>query len=407
MDVSYPPEAEEFRGTVREFIAGQLPPGWQGVGRLEGPELAEFLGSWRRALAESGFVAPAWPREYGGAGLSKLEHVVLMEEIAAAGLPAYVLNDNFSVKMIGNTLLHWGTPEQRKRFLPRIVSGEDVWCQGFSEPGAGSDLAGLRTRATLDADRWVINGQKIWTSKAQDANWVFILARTEPDVRRHAALSMLLVPLDQPGVDIRPIRMLNGDEEFCEVYFTDAVTDASCIVGARGEGWQVAGTLLTYERGEEAATLPVLFRAELDRLVDLVRSRGRSEDPVIRQRLAAAYSQVEILRFLGFRVLTGWLSGATPGRESSVFKLIWSEHHQAVTELAMDILGADGLAPTGRPSPRAHRTDDPGAPNSSMSWASVFLNSLAGTIYAGSSEIQRNIIGDQTLGLPREPRPTQ
>jgi alkylation response protein AidB-like acyl-CoA dehydrogenase len=404
MDVSYPPAVEEFRTTVRAFIAALLPPDWQGIGALEGEDLMSFLSSWRTALAERGYVAPAWPREYGGAGLSKLEHLVLMEEIAAAGLPGYVLNDNFSVKMIGNTLLHWGTEEQKRRFLPRIVSGEDVWCQGFSEPGAGSDLASLRTKARLDGDRWVINGQKIWTSAAMRSSWVFMLARTELDAGKHAGISMLLVPLEQAGIDIRPIRMSNGDDEFCEVYFTDAVTDADCLVGGRGEGWKVAGTLLTYERGEEAATLPVLFRAEFDRLAELARSRGMGDDAVLRQRLAAAYSQVEVLRFLGLRLLTRWLKGGAPGPESSVFKLIWSEYHQSVTELAMDVLGVDGLAPTGRPSPRAHRTDDPGAPNSTMSWASVFLNSRAGTIYAGTSEIQRNIIGESVLGLLREPR---
>lgn len=405
MDVSYPDSAEAFRSTARAFIDAQLPPDWHGIGSLAGDELTSFLATWRRGLADRGFVAPAWPKKYGGAGLGKLEHLVLMEEIASAGLPGYVLNDNFSVKMIGNTLLHWGTEEQRLRFLPRIVSGEDVWCQGFSEPGSGSDLASLRTRARLEDGRWMIDGQKIWTSAAMRASWIFMLARTEPDAPKHAGISMLLVPLDQPGVEIRPIRMMNGDDEFCEVYFTGAATEADCLVGARGEGWKVAGTLLTYERGEEAATLPVLFRAEFDRIQRLARDKSVADDPRYRQRLAAAYSQVEILRFLGLRLLTSWLKGGTPGQESSVLKLLWSEYHQTVTELAMDILGVDGLAPTGRPSPRAHRTDDPGSPNSTMSWASVFLNSRAGTIYAGTSEIQRNIISESVLGLPREPRP--
>jgi alkylation response protein AidB-like acyl-CoA dehydrogenase len=405
MDVRYPEEVTlDFRESVRAFISAQLPEDWKGVGALEGKELSGFLTRWRVALAERSFIAATWPQQYGGAGLTKLEQVVLMEEIVAAGLPAYVGNDNFSVKMIGNTLLKWGTEDQKQRFLPRIVSGEHVWCQGFSEPGAGSDLADLRTRAKLEGDRWVIDGQKIWTSAAMHASWIFVLARTEPEVGKHAGISMLLVPLKQPGIEVRPIKMMNGEEEFCEVFFNGAVTDADCIVGNRGEGWKVAGTLLEFERGEEAATLPLLFRAEFDRLVDLVRSQGLEDDPVIRQRLADTYSRLEIIRFLGLRTLTGWLDGGSPGRESSVFKLMWSEYHQRVTALAMDVLGPDGLAPSGRPSPRSHRTDDPGAPNSSMSWASVFLNSRAGTIYAGTSEVQRNIISEKVLGMPREPK---
>jgi alkylation response protein AidB-like acyl-CoA dehydrogenase len=316
-----------------------------------------------------------------------------------------VATDTYSVKMLANTLLQWGTDDQKRHLLPRIRSMEDVWCQGYSEPGSGSDLASLTTRATLSGDSWIIDGQKVWTSAADRANWIFLLARTDPDVPRHQGISFLLAPLDQPGIEVRPIRMMNGEAEFAEVFFTGARTAAHNVVGPVNAGWKVAQTLLGFERGDEAATLPVLFRAELNRLIALIREAGLDTDPRIRQRVADAFSHVEVMRFLGYRVLSGLVAGRPPGPEASVFKLLWSEHHQHITELAMDVLGPRGLVPEGRGPLRVYRTDDPGAPNSTGSWSQVFLNSRAGTIYAGTSEVQRNILGETTLGLPREPRP--
>ena len=405
MDLSYPAEAESFRAEVRAVLAQELPPGWAGIGAIAGRQDAErFAARWRQVLYRRGLLGITWPPEHGGRGLSRLHQVVLMEELARAGAPFGEHTDLFGIKMLGSTLLRWGTPEQKARFLPRILSGEDRWCQGFSEPGAGSDLASLTTRATLDGGDWVIDGQKVWTSAAHRANWIFLLARTNPRARGHRGISFLLCPLEAAGVEIRPIRQLTGDGDFNEVFFAGARTPAGLVVGAPGEGWPVAMTLLGHERGEEAATNPILFRAELDRLLALAAERGRHHDPLIRQRLAWCCARVEIMRYLGYRILTQVLHGAELGAAASVAKLYWSEYHAVATELALDIQGLDGLVPEGRGPLRAVRTDDPGAPNSSGSWLGAFLNARAGTIYAGTSEVQRNILAETVLGLPKERR---
>ncbi|WP_433472282.1 acyl-CoA dehydrogenase family protein [Spirillospora sp. CA-142024] len=411
MDISYPPEAEAFRAEVKGFLAERLPADWPGIGALDEEAAWEFARRWRELLAGRGYLSIAWPEEYGGRGLSKLHQVVLMEELARAGVPFGLPQDTFGLKMLANTLLRWGTEEQKKHFLPRILSGEDTWCQGYSEPDAGSDLASLTTRADLDkgdgeaCGEWVINGQKVWTSGAHHSDWIFVLARTDQAAPKHRGISFLLVPLDQPGVEVRPFRMAGGQMHFNEVFFTGARTRADLVVGGAGNGWTVAQSLLGVERGEEAATNPILFKAELERLLELARTYGRDRDPVIRQRIAWCWSKVEIMRHLGHRILTGWLKGAEPGPESSIAKLYWSEYHLQVTDLAMDIMGMHAQVPTGRPPLRTYRTDDPGAANSSGSWAATYLIARSGTIYAGTSQVQRNILAEKVLGLPREPRP--
>jgi alkylation response protein AidB-like acyl-CoA dehydrogenase len=404
MDVRYPPEAEAYREKVAAFLAEQLPAGWKGIGALGHADADRFTEEWRTTLYEHGYLAVSWPKEYGGQDLSPLEQVVLAEEFTKAGVPQGGPNDVFGIQMVGNTIISWGTEEQKRHFLPRILSGEDRWCQGYSEPNAGSDLGNLGCRAELDGDEWLINGQKIWTSAGHLANWIFVLTRTDPTVAKHKGITFLLCPMDQPGVEVRPIKMISGESEFNEVFFTDARTPKPNVIGEVHGGWAVAMTLLGYERGEAAATLPIRFRTELDRLIALARERGRSDDPVIRQRLAWCYSKVEIMRYLGMRALTAFLQGGAPGPEASISKVFWSEYHHRSTELAMDILGMEGLVPTGRPPASAFQTDDPGAPNDSASWAGTFLNARAGTIYAGTSQIQRNIIGEMVLGLPKEPR---
>jgi alkylation response protein AidB-like acyl-CoA dehydrogenase len=263
--------------------------------------------------------------------------------------------------MVGNTLMRFGTDEQKRRFLPRILSGEDVWCQGYSEPDAGSDLAGLRTRATRDGAEWVIDGRKIWTSGAREANWIFVLARTDPDAPRNHGITFLLCPLDQPGIEVHPITMLTGISEFNEVVFTGARTPADHVVGAVHDGWAVATALLLHERGEEAATNPIMLRYELDRLVALARHYGRDRDPVIRDRLAWCYTQVEVMRFLGSRILTRYLRDGELGPAASISKLFWSEYHQRASELAMAIMGPDGLVPTGRTPTRPDPVKNIGA----------------------------------------------
>lgn len=404
MDISFPAETEEFRTRVKRFLSDHLPSDWRGLGGIATEEVQDFVNSWRKLLYENHLLAVAWPKEYGGAGLSHVEQVILAEEFARAGVPTGGSNDPFSIQMVGNTIIRWGTEEQKQHFLPRILSGEDLWCQGYSEPNAGSDLANLGCRAFLDGDEWVINGQKIWTSAGHLANWIFVLTRTDPDAPKHKGISFLLVPMNQTGVEVRPIKMISGESEFNEVFFTDARTEARNIIGSPGDGWAVAMTLLGFERGEAAAIASVRFKEELDRLIEMAKESGATHDAVVRDRLALCYSKVEIMRYLGLRALTGFLSGAGPGPEASVFKIFWSEYHTMVSELAVDILGAQALTPVGRRPSTVFQTDDAGAPNSSNSWVSVFLNSRAGTIYAGTSQVQRNIIGEMVLGLPKEPK---
>ena len=402
MDPTYSEEAEAFRTKVQNFLSEVLPDDWEGIGAIADRDEADrFVTSWRATLVAHGFLGVQWPKEYGGAGLTKLEQVVLVEELAKAGVPNMGYNDVFGIKMVGNMLLRWGTEEQRRSFLPRILSGEHLWCQGFSEPDAGSDLAGLTTAAVLDGDHWVINGQKIWTSRALEANWIFLLVRTDPDAPKHRGISFLLVPMDQPGIEVRPIRAMSGESEFNEVFFTNATTASGNIVGEVNAGWAVANTVLGLERGDEAATNPILFRAELDRLVAMARERGALGDPVIRDRLADLHVRCTVMRYLGLRILTTVLRDGALGNEGSIAKLYWSEYHQRVASVAIDILGPDAFVIEGRLPLRAYRTDDPGAPNTSGSWLGALWNSTAGTIYAGSSQVQRNIIGEKVLGLPR------
>ena len=402
-----PGETAGFRDEVRAFLRDNLPADWAGAGALPGPQRREFVSHWRRLIGQARLIGVTWPVEYGGRGLTKIDHLVVVEEFSRAGVPVGTPGDTVSVKLIGNTLAAWGTREQKSRFLPRIISGEDVWCQGYSEPEAGSDLASLRTRATLDEDGWHIDGQKIWTSNAHNANWMFLLARTKPDAPKTKGISMLLMPIDQPGVDVRPITMLNGAKEFCEVFFNDARTAADLVVGEVNDGWRVANSLLTQERGEEAAVNPILFAHELGRVFDMAKTRGADRQPGTRERLGRAYLGVAVMKAMGDKILASYMRDGSLGPEASVSKLYWSEYHQGTTRLAVDILGRDALHWEGDLPMRFYRADDAGAPNDSGSWLSIHLcNAMAGTIYAGTSEIQRNIIAERILGLPRETRAT-
>ncbi len=404
MQPTYSPEAAVFREKIQAFLAEHLPADWQGIGALPADAAAEFTKQWRDILRDNTLLAASWPTEYGGAGLSQLEGVIMAEEFAKAGVPTGGANDAFSIQMVGNTIIQWGTEEQKKHFLPRIISGEDLWCQGYSEPNAGSDLGNLGCKAELDGDEWVINGQKIWTSAGHLADWIFVLTRTDAAAAKHRGITFLLVPMDQPGVEVRPIEMISGESEFNEVFFTDARAPKENVIGEVNGGWGVAMTLLGFERGEAAATTPVLFGVELDRLLDLAKQQGKADDPVVRQQLAWCYSKVQIMRYLGMRTLTKFLAGEHPGADASIFKLYWSEYHRIVTELGVSLFGAGGMVIDGKFPSSAFSTDSPGAPNDSGSWIGTFLNARAGTIYAGTSQVQRNIIGEIVLGLPKEPR---
>ena len=404
MNPTYTAEAEAFRAKIQTFLAENLPTDWMGMGALSPTERVEFVASWRPTLAEHQLLAVAWPVGYGGSGLSQLERTVLAEEFAKAGVPTGGDNDGFSIGMLGHTIIEWGTEEQKQHYLPRILDGTDVWCQGYSEPNSGSDLASLATKAELDGDEWTINGQKIWTSSGHKANWIFVLCRTDPSVKKQAGISFLLCPLDQRGVEVRAIVNASRHHDFNEVFFTDARTAKENVIGGVNNGWAVANTLLAYERGDDATVTGIRYGEEFTRLVAVARDRGKLADPLIRQRLAWCYSKVQIMRYQGLRAVTNAVNGYHQGPESSLNKLMWSEYHKKLTELALDILGADALAPSGRDAATGVGFDDVASPYSSQGWATTFMGARPGTIYSGSSEIQRNIVGERVLGLPREPR---
>lgn len=404
MDITYPPEAEAFRERIRDFLREHLPAGWSGPGALPPAARDEFARQWRQLLADNGLVAVSWPHEYGGAGLSAMSQAVLDEEFARAGAPEGLENDLLGIQLLGNTLIALGSEQQKAHYLPRILSGEDRWCQGFSEPEAGSDLASVRTRAVLDGDEWTLNGQKIWTSAGPTANWIFVLARTDPAGPKHTGLSMLLVPMDQPGVVVRPIVNAAGHASFSEVFFDGARTAAANVIGRVGDGWLVAMTLLGFERASQVTTAAINFGRELDRLCELARDRGLHSEPRIRDALAWCYSRVQIMRYQGYRGLTALINGQRPGPEAAISKVMWSEYFQRYTELAVEILGLEALSAQGAGNGEALIVPAVGTPNSAACWLDELLYGRAATIYAGSSQIQRNVIGEQLLGLPKEPR---
>lgn len=398
----YSSEADAYRIEIQAFLAENLPKGWRGLWALTPEERLKFVDGWREKLAERRLIAPAWPKEYGGGGLSPLENVVLAEEFAKSRAPLGREIDSPGINMLGPTLLQVGTEEQKARFLPKILSGEIRWAQGYSEPDAGSDLASLRTRARLEGDEWIIDGQKTWTSLAHLANWIFMLCRTDPTASKHHGITFLLMPLDQPGIEIRPLVNIVGNHDFNEVFFTGARTAADLVVGDVNEGWAVATKLLGFERTSRSTIVAIHYRDELDRMIEIARDRGLSKDPVIRQRLAWCYAKVEILRYLGMRILTRGLGGLPPGPESGLMKVINTEYRKVALDLAIDIMGMDATSPTGH-KPFYVIGTDPGAEYSSAGWVDMYLGSQPGSVYAGTSEIQRNIIGERLLGLPREP----
>ena len=331
MDVTYPPESEQYREKIRAFLDEYLPSDWSGIGALEGEARTRFHREWRETLRDNKLLAPNWPAEYGGGGLTHLEHVVLNEEFASRGVPTSGPNDAFSIGMVGNTILAWGSDEQKAHHIPRILSGEDVWCQGYSEPNAGSDLANLGCKAELDGDEWRLSGQKIWTSSGHTANWIFVLARTDPDAAKHKGISFLLVPMEQPGVEVRFITNIAGHDHFNEVFFTDAICHKDNVLGGLNNGWAVGNTLLSYERGVGATTTSLGYRAELDRYIEKAKEMGKINDPLVRQDIAKFHAKVEIMRYRGLQALSRYLSGQQPGPESSIGKLFWSHYHQELS----------------------------------------------------------------------------
>lgn len=401
MDLEASPTLAEFRDEVRAFLARELPTDWRGLEGMDRKEIEKFLPAWREKLRDAGLLAITWPVDYGGRGLDAAERIVLLQELTRAGAPEGGMNDPFGIDMLGNTLLVHGTPEQRAELLPRVLSGEDLWCQGFSEPGAGSDLAAVSTTAKSVENGWSLNGQKVWSSSAHEANRVFVLCRTGEPGERHRGLSMLLCDIGQPGVEIRPIRMLSGEAEFNEIFFTDAFVPEGAVVGSIGEGWAVAMTLLGFERGENLPALALRHRADLARLRELASAAGAFADAEFRVRFAELYSRVAASVFLGDRVASRLSRGDEGGAEAAIAKLHLSETHTRLAELAVDgVLGA-GLVVEGRRPHAAFHIADPGERGTSNAWLSEFLHTQGELIAAGTSEIHRNIIAERVLGLPK------
>ncbi len=404
MDPTYPAETEAYRQRMNDFLDEHLPSDWEGIGAVSGDERHQWQKQWRETLSDANLLAANWPTEYGGAGLSNIEHVILNEEFAQRGVPTMGSNDGFSIGMVGNTILHWGTEEQKQHYLPRILDGSDVWCQGYSEPNSGSDLANLGCKAELDGDEWILNGQKIWTSAGMHANMIFTLCRTDPDVPKHKGISFMLVPMDQPGIEVRPITNIGRKDHFCEVFYSDAHCHKDNVLGGTNNGWAVANTLLGFERGVRATVLSLPFRAELDNFIDLARSYDKTDDPTVRQDIARFHTTVEIMRWQGYKALTRRLRGDAPGPESSITKLQWSDYHKRVTEAAMNLAGPDATVGFGQGDVGGLGPPPIGTPNTVPNWVDSFLIARPGTIYAGTSEVQKNIIGERVLGLPKEPR---
>ena len=374
----------EIRGWLERNLIGDFARlrGLGGSGREH--EAFEERLAWNRHMAAEGWTCVGWPVEHGGRGLSLQQQVIFHEEYARADAPARV--NHLGEELLGPTLIDLGTPEQRARFLPGILDVTELWCQGYSEPGAGSDLANVSTRARLDGDRWVINGQKVWTSLATQAQWSFVLVRTGQGARKHDGISYLLVPMDQPGVQVRPIEQLTGTSEFNEVFFTDAVTDADLIVGEVDRGWAVAMATLGYERGVSTLAQQVAFRRELDGVIEAARATGAIDDPIIVDRIVQAEIGLDVMREHALRTL-----GGEQGFGASVAKLLWSPWHRTLGELAMAVRGTTALTVAE-------------APYELDAQQALFLFSRSDTIYGGSDEIQRNVIAERVLGLPREAR---
>ena len=387
-------EPEELRREIRSWIARHRQEdlaGTEGTAvayRRRGGRAAEAYDAWEAASAEAGLICPQWPVEVGGRGFKGLQMAVLNEELARAGMPR--VNRGMGENLVGPSIIVHGTPEQRAHFLHRVVTGEDRYCQGFSEPNSGSDLASLQCRGVVEGDEIVVTGQKVWTSGADAANMIFCLCRTDPDAPRHRGISYVLLPMADNGVTIRPLKQMSGASGFFEVFLDGARAPLFNVIGGLDNGWRVAMTTLGNERGGSATTQHLRFEREFWELVAAARERGRDRDPLVRQQLAWAYSHVEIMRYQGLRTLAGMAAGRQPGPEASINKLFWSEYHRRLGEIAMGVLGADALV----------RPEGDGYPTNR--WQAAFLGSRAGTIYAGSSEIQRNIVGERALGLPRE-----
>lgn len=389
MRLGFSSEEERFRTECASFLQEQMSGDFKDIAGLR--KLTDAPGrrkDWERRLAQSGWSVIGWPCEWGGRDATLVEQVIFAEEYARAGAPNRL--NHVGIELAGPTLLAFGTEAQKQRFLPGIADGSAIWCQGFSEPGAGSDLANIRTRARLEDDHWVVDGQKVWTSLAQMSDWIFVIARTVPGSKGSQGLTFLMMPMDQPGIEVRGIKQINGDAEFNETFFTEARCRADSLIGAPGDGWRIAMGMLSFERGVSTLGQQMHFRTELDEIIEAAKRNGKARDPLIRQRIARAEFGLRFMRYGALRMLSGSGGGRIDGAALTC-KIQWATWHRSLGELAMDVLGQEGEIASGT------RYEWGGLSN-------LFLYSRSDTIYGGTNQIQRNLIAERGLGLPREHR---
>ncbi len=400
MEIDLGPSAQKFRDELRQWLEANRPDELIGVDaeRASFGANAGAVKAWTDKLHAAGYLCVSWPEEFGGKGLTGIEVAVMNEEFARANVPR--VTRGMGEWLVGPSIIVWGTDEQKAYFLPRIIDGTDRYCQGFSEPDAGSDLAGLKTKGVVDGDEVIITGQKVWTSGAQQANMMFCLARTDPDAPKHKGISYILTPMTSDddrgdnGFELRPIRQPTGGSHFTETFITEARAPLFNLIGGLNNGWRVTMTTLGNERGGNATTQHVQYTKQFWEAVELAKKYGKTDDPIVRQDLAWAFSHVEIMRFNGLKTLSEVVAKKEPGPGASINKMFWSEYSQRFAEIIMNIRGADSLInPT---------SDDPSdyAPDK---WTTNFLSTRSVTIWGGTAQVQRNIVGERVLGLPKEP----
>jgi alkylation response protein AidB-like acyl-CoA dehydrogenase len=390
MDLNLTPNEQAFRDEFRAWLSQNVPPEWTGggIGSEDRADYIKYLRDWQRKLYEGGWAGISWPRAFGGRGATLMEQAIFQEELARANAPQLI--GTIGLSLVGPTIIALGTDEQKARYLPKILSGEEIWCQGFSEPNAGSDLAALGTKAVREGEDFIINGQKIWTSFAQLADWCLLLVRTDTEAQKHKGITCLLLDMHSEGVSVRPLRQMSGDSGFNELFFSQVRVPVSQVLGEINKGWTTAITALMNERANLGTGVQVVFKRNLEALIERSRTVKRnghpaSEDPLVRQKLAQAFLELEILRLNTNRALTSLSKTGIPGPEGSTLKLYWSEMNQRTQQAAQEILGPYGQL----------KEFDNGL------WEYAYLRSRGNTIEAGTSEIQRNIIAERVLGLPK------
>jgi alkylation response protein AidB-like acyl-CoA dehydrogenase len=393
MDLNLTVEEAAFRDEFRAWLESNVPNDWSSWCEKPLEESFPYLRAWQRKLHEGRWAAVSWPKEYGGRSASLMQQAIFWEEMARVEAPP--MANALGLGLIGPTIIAYGTEVQKQRFIPKILSAEEIWCQGFSEPNAGSDLASLQTEARLDGEHYIVNGQKVWTSYGWVGDWCELVVRTDPTVPKHKGLSVLLVDMKSPGVEVRPLRQMTGESEFNELFFRDVRVAAENLLGKVNDGWNVAMSTLMYERGSYGARLHLIFKRYINRLVDLSRTTPRNggtaaQDPLIRQKLAQLFAEIEIMRLNQLRAFSRITATGVPGPEGSIQKIFWSELNQRLQQIAQEILG-----PYGQLLPGDSYAVDKGI------WSYGYLRTRGNTIEAGTSEVQRNIIGHFVLGLPR------